>query len=198
MINYIEGKIASRQENFLILELGGIGYHVNTSRKTLEESLQIDDIIRLYTSLVIRENEISLFGFSTESERQLFELLMTVTGIGPKLAIGILSSITPERFQEAILSENAVSLSGVKGVGKKTAERLIMELKEKISKVPIERTGAPIKTRREEMALRALTQTLGFGEREARKALDSARQEHGDLPTDQLIKQALSYLSKPR
>ena len=198
MIHHIEGKVAGRTENSLIIEMGGIGYNVHTSRKTLEETQGLSESVKLYTSLIVRENEVSLFGFSTAGERLLFELLLTVSGIGPKVAIGILSSITPERFQEAILTESRASLSGVKGIGKKTSERLIIELKDKIAKIPIERSGAPIKTRHEEMALRALTQNLGFGEREARKALEAIQREHGDLSAEQLIRQALGHLSKRR
>jgi Holliday junction DNA helicase RuvA len=196
MIHHIEGVVAGRTESSLIIEMGGIGYQVHTSRKTLEETVGLTDSVKLYTSLIVRENEVSLFGFSTAGERQLFELLLTVSGIGPKVAIGILSSITPERFQEAILTESRASLSSVKGIGKKTSERLIIELKDKIAKIPLERSGAPVKTRHAEMALRALTQNLGFGEREARKALEAINQEHGDLSAEQLIKQALGYLSR--
>lgn len=194
MIDYIEGAITRHSEDSVVIEIGGIGVQVHTSTVTLQETLSQTGIIRLFTTLVLRENDVSLYGFSSQSERELFELLRSVSGIGPKVAIGILSAMSPERVQQAILSESVATLSDVKGIGKKTAERLIVELKDKISKLSIEVSKIPALQPQSDTALRAL-QNLGFGEREILRALEEARRENGDLSTEELVKRALSYLS---
>ncbi len=196
MIHYLEGMIVEAGEEYLVLEVGGIGYRVYTSRATREEYFNRTGLVKLYTHLHVREEEIALYGFGTPEERELFELLLTVNGVGPKVAIGILSATTPQRLQEAILSESVAGLTAVKGIGKKTAERLILELKDKIATVPFGGRPLPTYTRKDELALRALTRSLGFGEREARRALEEARAAHGELPTEELIKRALEFLSR--
>lgn len=198
MIHHIEGTIVERRDDHLVVDVGGIGYQVYTSRATQEACFNRTEPVKLYTHLHVRESEFALYGFSTPEERRFFELLLTVSGVGPKIAIGILSVTTPQRLQEAILSERVESFAGMKGVGKKTAERLILELKDAVAKLPLggERP-LPAYTQREETALRALTRSLGFGEREARRAIAEAREEHGDLSTEALIRRALEALSHP-
>ena len=196
MIHHLEGLIIESRGEYLVLEVGGIGYRIYTSRATREEYFNHTGLIKLYTHLHVREDELTLYGFSTPEERELFELLLTVSGVGPKVALGILSATAPQRLQEAILSESVASLTGIKGIGKKTAERLILELKDKIAAIPL--GGKPLLayTRHDEVALRALTRSLGFGEREARQALEEARAAHGEMQTEELIKRALEFLSR--
>jgi len=194
VIDYIEGTIVEAQGDYLVVEVGGIGYRVYTSRATREEFFNKRGPVRLYTYLHLREDQLTLYGFSMPEERELFELLLTVTGIGPKVAIGILSATTPKRLQEAILSESVESFSSIRGIGAKTAERLILELKEKVARLPLGGRPTPAHLRQDEMALRALTRTLGFGEREARRALEKARELYGPLSTEELIKRALELL----
>ena len=185
-----------------MLDVGGVGYRVYTSRKTREElfSARRRDgaaSVKLFVHLQVREGDLALYGFSTPEERELFEMLLSVAGIGPKVAISILSAATPRRLQEAILKGSVAELAAIKGIGKRTAQRLIVELKEKVAELP---PGAPAVApldEREETALRALTHTLGFRESEARRALERVREEYGDLPTEELIKRALARLSKP-
>ncbi|OGF54958.1 MAG: Holliday junction DNA helicase RuvA [Candidatus Fraserbacteria bacterium RBG_16_55_9] len=196
MIHHLEGMIVESQDEYLVMEVGGIGYRIYTSRVTREEHYNRTGLIKLYTHLHVREDEITLYGFSTPEERELFELLLTVTGVGPKVALGILSATTPQRLQEAIVSESTTSLTGIKGIGKKTAERLILELRDKIARIPLGGKPLPAYTRRDEVALRALTRSLGFGEREARQALEEARATHGEMQTEELIKRALELLSR--
>jgi Holliday junction DNA helicase RuvA len=196
MIHHLEGMIVEAHDEYLVLEVGGIGYRVYTSRATREEHFQTKGRVKLYTHLHVREDEVALYGFSTPEERELFELLLTVSGVGPKVAIGILSATTPQRLQEAIVSESVPSLTGLKGIGKKTAERLILELKDKIAQIPLGGRPIPAYTHHDERALRALTRSLGFGEREARQALEEAKATYGELPTEQLIKRALELLSR--
>ena len=195
MIHHIEGTISEKRTDSLIIDVGGVGILLFTTLSTLESVPAPGDLVKLFTFLAIRENDVSLYGFSETSERALFELLLSVKGVGPKMAISILSSTTPDRLQEGILSQNPTSLSGVKGVGKKTAERLIVELKDKIGKIAIESHSTPVMSGSEERAHQALTQSLGFSEREARRALAEVLKKSEDLSTEELIKQALRHLS---
>jgi len=194
MIDHIAGEIAEIAEDYVVLEANGIGYRIFTSRATRESLMENEGRAKLFTHLHVKEDELSLYGFSTLEERRLFRLLLTVSGVGPKVALAILSVTTPQRFKEAILNERLEVLQMIKGVGKKTAERLILELKEKISKVALGEEPVFIFTDREELAFKALTRSLGFGEREARRAIERAK-SFGELSTEELIKKALEIIS---
>jgi len=193
MIDYLEGTIAEAQDEYLVVEVGGIGYRVYTSRATREEYFGRSGPVKLYTYLHVREGDLTLYGFSTPEERRLFELLLGVTGIGPKVAIGILSATTPQRLQEAVISGSVESFSSIRGIGVKTAERLILELKDKVARLPLASRAVAIE---DDVALRALTRSLGFGEREARWAIAQVKAKHGKLTTEQLIKRALELLAR--
>ena len=196
MIHHVEGPIVERHDDYLVVDVGGIGYRVYTSRATREAFHGRTDPVKFFTYLHLREDAVALYGFSTPEERQLFELLLSVSGIGPRLAISILSTTTPVRLQEAIMSEQVDGFSQIKGIGKKTAERLIIELRDAVAKLPLGGEAAPAMTQRDEVALGALTRSLGFGEREARRALARVREHDGDLPPEALIRRALEYLSR--
>ncbi len=197
MIHHLEGPIVEQHEDYLVVDVGGVGYRVYTSRATHEAFHGRTDPVKLFTHLQLREDGIALYGFSSPEERQLFELLLGVSGVGPRLAIAILSATTPVRLQEAIMSEQVEGFAQVKGVGKKTAERLIVELRDAVAELPLGGEAVPAMTQRDEVALGALTQSLGFGEREARRAIAQAREhEDGDPPPEALIRHALEYLSR--
>lgn len=193
MIDYVEGEIAQLAEEYVVVASNGIGYMIFISRATWEDLRGREGLIKIYTHLHVREDELSLYGFSTPQERQLFKLLITVSGVGPKVAMGILSSITPQRFQEAILNERLDILQDIKGIGRKTAERLVLELKEKIVKIPIGVERVAALSNREEMAFKALTRALGFSEHEARRAIAQAKATGADS-TEELIRRALELL----
>lgn len=193
MIDYVEGEIAELAEEYVVVASNGIGYHVFISRATREDLRGREGLIKIYTHLQVREDELSLYGFSTPEERQLFRLLITVSGVGPKVAMGILSSITPQRFQEAVLNERLDILQEIKGIGRKTAERLILELKDKIIKIPLGVERVAALSNREEMAFKALTRSLGFSEHEARRAIAQAKAAGADS-TEELIRKALELL----
>lgn len=197
MIHHLEGRIVEAKDDYLVVEVGGLGFKVHTSRATREEYFNHPGPVRLYTYLHVGQDGLMLYGFSTPEERELFELLLTVTGVGPKVAIGILSATIPQRLQEAILSGRVENLTAIKGIGKKTAERLILELRDKISRIPLGGRPAPAFAPQDETALRALTRSLGFSEREARRAIEEAKATYGELPTEQLIRRALELLSHP-
>lgn len=131
MIAYLKGKILGRNENLIILEVNNVGYEINISLNTYL-SLSNKNECELYTYLQVKEDGISLFGFSTKGEKELFTNLITVNGVGPKMAITILSGASIADIITSIVSEDSKMLSKFKGVGKKTAERIILELKEKL------------------------------------------------------------------
>lgn len=131
MIAYLKGKILEKSENLIILEVNNVGYEVNISLNTYL-TLANKEECELFTYLQVKEDGVSLFGFSTKSEKELFTNLITVNGVGPKMAITILSGASITDIVTAIVSEDSKMLSKFKGVGKKTAERIILELKEKL------------------------------------------------------------------
>lgn len=132
MIAYLKGKILEKSDNLAIVEVNNVGYEINISMNTYV-SIANQTECELFTYLQVREDGISLFGFSTKQEKELFLNLITVNGVGPKMAITILSGANLTDIVSAIVAEDSTMLSKVKGVGKKTAERIILELKEKVS-----------------------------------------------------------------
>ncbi len=194
MIDYIEGNVTELTDELLVLDKDGIGYQLFVSR-TSQESLKRhrEGLIKVFTYLHVREDELTLYGFSTLEERKLFRLLISVSGVGPKGALSILSHISPQRFQESVLGERRDLLEEVKGIGRKTAERLIVELKEKIGKISFGPEPMQQLSNREEMAFRALTRNLGFSESEARRAIAQAKSA-GVQSTEELIKRAIATL----
>lgn len=135
MINYLVGEIVLKSENLVILEVNGIGYELNVSMFTLDNLPQTGSVSRVFTYMHVREDEISLFGFSSIDEKNVFLKLISVSGIGPKVALAILSGIKLSDLMVAIKTGDVKLLSTVKGLGKKTAERIVLELKDKISVV---------------------------------------------------------------
>ncbi len=132
MIAYLKGRIIQKSENLVVVEVNNVGYEVNVSMNTFLSISSLDSC-ELYTYLQVKEDGISLFGFSTLKEKDLFLKLITVNGVGPKMAITILSGASVNDLTTAIITEDALLLSRFKGVGKKTAERIVLELKEKLS-----------------------------------------------------------------
>lgn len=135
MINYLVGEIVLKSENLIVLEVNGIGYELNVSMFTLDNLPQTGSVSRVFTYMHVREDEISLFGFSSIDEKNVFLKLISVSGIGPKVALAILSGIKLSDLMVAIKTGDVKLLSTVKGLGKKTAERIVLELKDKISVV---------------------------------------------------------------
>lgn len=131
MINFIEGNVVEKGEGFLILECNGIGYEIQVSEHTLNSITYKNEVIKILTYMQVREDGISLFGFISKEEKNMFLKLISVSGIGPKMAIGILSNITLSELINAIIRQDVKMLCTVKGLGKKTAERLLVELKDK-------------------------------------------------------------------
>lgn len=199
MYAYINGKLVEKNPAFAVVECNGIGYLINISLNTYSR-LKDQDNFKLYTHLAIKNEATTpvgfvLYGFADEQERQLFRQLISVSGIGNSTAMLMLSSLSPEKIYQAIVENNPSILQSVKGIGGKSALRIIIDLKDKIEKGRI--TGDLITTTHNtniEEALSGLT-VLGFNKAAAEKALNKvAQQQNRDLPVEVLIKEALKIL----
>lgn len=171
MIAFLTGRVAGRGEGFALLDVGGVGYRLAMSNASLAGLPQDGDEVTVLTHLHVREDELSLFGFESWEEKALFEHLITVAGVGPKLALAVLSSFRPSAFAEALGREDAVLLSSVPGVGKKTAQRMIIELKDKLGVPDIGQAGAPGVPADALAAAREALAGMGFSPAEVATAL---------------------------
>jgi Holliday junction DNA helicase RuvA len=193
MIAYLKGKLVHKDPTHVIVDVGGIGYEASISFNTFSEIKDKEDI-RLFTYLHVREDAHILFAFSSEAEKGMFMNLISVNGVGPNTAMVVLSSLPPAELKSAILREDAATLQAVKGIGGKTALRLILELKDKLKKVqgdePATLPGLVSNTMRQE-ALTALT-TLGIPRVAAEKSIDSVLKKSGNtVSLEDLVKLAL-------
>ncbi len=194
MIDYLIGKVAHIGEDYLILENNGIGYRINTSTNSLLDASRHTDAQKLHTSLIVREDGIFLFGFTTPEEIGLFKLLLTVSKVGPKVACGILSALKPSQLQRAIITKDINALCKGQGVGRKTAERIVLELKDKVDG-KIYDDLEPLKedySNGYEEAVEALI-SLGYSRYEVEKVLRSL--ETDDMAVEDIIKAGLRKLS---
>lgn len=160
MISFLIGTIEEKRENMLALNVNGVGFELNVSSATLGSLPMEGASVRIYTHMAVREDDISLFGFSTLEERNLFYQLITVSGIGPKMAITILSGLSISDLTLAIIQEDCKLLSKIKGLGKKTAERLCLELKDKLSPLPGTAMQTTFDNNYDEDAVQMATDTL--------------------------------------
>lgn len=193
MIGYLSGKVISSKPTVLLLDVNGVGYLVNISINTFE-TISNKDIVSLHIYTHVKEDSITLYGFQNESEKEMFELLISITGIGPKLAIGILSGIQTEDLKEAILIGDISRIVAIPGIGKKTADRLILELKSKVSVISVgdEHT---IHHGVKKEAVSALT-TLGYNYATAEKVVRQILSSSPACTLEELIKNSLSELNK--
>ncbi|MBL7872245.1 MAG: Holliday junction branch migration protein RuvA [Cyclobacteriaceae bacterium] len=193
MIAYLKGKLVHKEPTFIILDVNGIGYQVSISLNTFSEIKDREDL-KLVTYLHVREDAHILYGFVNETEKQMFQHLISVNGVGPNTALVVLSYLPPNELRSAIVREDAAALQAVKGIGGKTAQRVILELKDKLRKDPIEegpgKPGLIHNTMRHE-ALTALM-TLGITKSAAEKSVDSVLKLSGNtISLEALVKQAL-------
>ena len=134
MIDSVRGTLLAKEPTMAVVECGGVGYACRTTLHTLSGLGALGEEVRLYTHLAVREDSVDLFGFSTRQERHCFEMLISVSGVGPKAALAILSDVTPDRFALLVASGDSKSFTKTKGIGAKTAQRIVLELKDKIAK----------------------------------------------------------------
>lgn len=200
MYEYIEGKVADTNPAHAVLDVNGVGYLINISLFTYSH-MQGSETYKLYTHLVVREDAQMLFGFSTDQERQLFRHLISVSGVGANTARLILSAYSPDEISTAITSDNVKLLESIKGIGAKSAQRIVIDLKDKVAKEAyiIEEKYTISHNTLFNDALTALT-SLGFNRKQAEKALDKAftgikdNQPESTLTVEGLIREALKLL----
>ncbi|MBD1428349.1 MULTISPECIES: Holliday junction branch migration protein RuvA [Sphingobacterium] len=194
MYDYFNGKLVFKAPTHVILEVGGIGYHIHISLTTYS-LIKDQENSKLFISFQVREDSHTLYGFATEGERHLFNHLISVSGIGPNTGRMMLSSSTPEEIQSAIVNGQVAMIQKIKGIGPKTAQRVILELQDKLKKqgddallpLPIAKQSVP------EEALTALVM-LGFAKNQVEKVLASIVQTSESLSVEQIIKLALKKL----
>lgn len=196
MIAQLHGKLLDKSPTRVLLEVHGVGYEISISLSTFEKLPAAGESLTLLTHLHVREDALQLFGFATAKERQLFQLLISVTGVGPKVAQSILSGCEVEAFCRHIQQNDTAAMTAIPGIGKKTAERLAMELRDRIAPLLAEpqRGSAPAAPARiNDEALLALI-SLGYPRANAEKAVRQALAEKEDQTLEELIKHALRHL----
>ena len=193
MITQIIGRLVEKSPTHVVIDCQGVGYEVNISLHTFSQ-LSDDENIKLYTHLQIKEDSHTLFGFFTTLERSVFRLLLSVSGIGASTARTMLSSLEPQQIQRAIITEDLATIKSVKGIGLKTAQRVLIELKDKMLNLfeGEEIQPFPNNTIKEE-ALSAL-EVLGYSRKQSEKVIDNAIQSAPDSSVEDLIKAALNKL----
>jgi len=199
MYSYIKGSLEIKSNGFVVIDNNDIGYKIFMSENRIEALGEIGDIVKVYTYYHVREDNISLFGFTSNEELRMFELLISVSGVGAKSAINMLSAISPSDFALAIISNDISSLVKVPGIGAKSAQRIILELKDKlkteeaISKVDSKVKVAIKQDNNSEEAIAAL-QVLGYNKKEVEKILEKF--DTATLSVEDIIRKALTYLAK--
>lgn len=193
MITQVRGRLIEKNPTDVVVDCNGVGYLLHISLYTFSK-LPDDEAITLYTYLSIREDAHTLYGFINKTEREVFKLLISVSGVGPSIARTMLSSMSTDEIQQAIASENVALIQSVKGIGAKTAQRVIVDLKDKIVKTfGIEEVSIVENNTNKEEALSAL-EVLGFTRRQSEKVLQALLKETPNASVELLIKQALKNL----
>lgn len=194
MYKYIKGNIDEIGEDYVVVENNGIGYFIYTSKNSIFTIKSDVRNIKLFTYLNVREDEMSLYGFSTIEELEMFKLLLLVTGIGPKVALGVLSTLTPSKIKMAIINNDVNTLATAPGIGKKTGKRIILELKEKIDdNIIVEDTIHGIDNDNIEEVYQALI-SLGYTRNEINNTLSKVDKK--GLNTEEILKMALKHITK--
>ncbi|MBL7995705.1 Holliday junction branch migration protein RuvA [bacterium] len=201
MIAHIQGIVSEKTPMRVVIDVSGIGYEVLIPISSYDKIGAIGETTKLLTYQHVREDVLQLFGFSTKEEREMFLLLISISGIGPKSALGIISSIAVKELKHAIAHENLTLLTAVPGIGKKTAQRIVVELKDKVAKMgvtadPASKFASSGSSQTADEAMMALI-SLGYHKSVSEKAIVRALQENPDSPMSlqELIKAALRYAS---
>lgn len=194
MYDYISGRLMFKSPSYVVIDAGGVGYHINISVNTYS-GINEDEKCKLLVWLHVKEDAQTLYGFATDGERRLFLHLISISGIGPNTARMMLSSITPAEIQAAIVSGNVSLIQRIKGIGPKSAQRIILELQDKLRKEgPDTLTVVPVNVTAKDEALSALVM-LGFARNVAEKVLDQeVKKNNSELTVEELIKIALKTL----
>ena len=194
MFAYLRGKLVLKNSENVVIDVGGVGYSLQTPYSTYTSLPDLDSEVKLYTYMAVREDNVSLFGFYSLEEKKIFEQLISVSGIGPKLAVGVLSDITPTDFSLAVITDDVNRLTKISGIGKKTAQRIIIELKDKMKSVEIDNNTDEAPVLRSvvsndvEEAISAL-QVLGYSNKDAVSMVNAVIQE--GMKVEEIVKLAL-------
>lgn len=193
MIAHLQGKLVEKSPTQLVIDCGGVGYEVHISLHTYS-LLPNTDFIKVFTYLQIKEDAHTIFGFVEKSEREIFKLLLSVSGIGASIARTMLSSLDPKQITNAIASGDVVTIQSIKGIGSKTAQRVILDLKEKVLKLyDLDEVSMSQSNTNRDEALSAL-EVLGFARKASEKVIDKIVKEDPDASVESIIKQALKSL----
>lgn len=193
MITHIQGRLVEKTPTDVVIDCNGIGYQIHISLHTFSK-LPSEEKITLFTHLQVKEDSHTLYGFMEKVERELFRMLLSVSGVGASTARAMLSSLTPEQVKEAIASGDVATIQGVKGIGAKTAQRVILDLKDKVLKVyAVEDVLLPTSNTNKEEALSAL-ETLGFARKQAEKVCNAIVRESPGASVEMIIKLALKKM----
>jgi len=193
MIDFLQGKVMELGEESVVLSVNGMGFRLSVPSRTVA-TLSLGEEAKLYTHLLLSEDEFSLYGFATPEEREMFVTLLSVPQVGPRLAFKLVAALPPVEFVAAIRRGDLSALDAVKGIGRRTAQRVLLELSERVPKWAPEE--APPPSEKEKIVLQALTsKALGFKMEEARRALELVRKECPDASVEELLRRALSLLA---
>lgn len=193
MITQLKGRLVEKNPTDVVIDCNGIGYQVNISLYTYSKITSQEHIL-LYTHLLVKEDSHTLYGFVDKAEREIFRLLISVSGVGASIARTMLSSLNPVEIRDAIATEDVSTIQSVKGIGAKTAQRVILDLKDKIIKIyDIDEVFVSSSSSNKDEALTAL-EVLGFSRKQAEKVVDKVVKEKTDLSVEDIIKDALKNL----
>ena len=209
MLAYIKGNLEMKMTGYVVIDVGGLGYKVFMSEAGIENLGNIGDTVKVHTYYRVREDDISIYGFNTQEELKMFELLLGVSGVGAKTALTMLTTCTPSEFALAVVTEDIKTLTSIPGIGPKSAKRIVLELKDKIKKEQeveaikeeidkkqeIDNKKIDIKEVREKVneAIAAL-QVLGYNKKEIEKAFEKV--DYKELSTEEIIKKGLNLLGR--
>ena len=192
MITQIKGRLVEKSPTELVVDCNGVGYSINISLNTFSQ-LNDEENIKLFTHLIVKEDSHTLFGFSTKSERELFKLLISVSGVGASTARTMLSSLTPVEIISSINNEDVNSVQSIKGIGSKTAQRIILELKDKVLSLESDDSQIQMISKDADEAITAL-EVLGYSRKQTSKIINQIKTENHGITVESLIKKALNKL----
>ncbi|MBR6033493.1 MAG: Holliday junction branch migration protein RuvA [Clostridia bacterium] len=198
MFAYIKGSLEAKGDNYVVIETGGIGYKVFMPVSSIDKLGEIGQNVKVHTYYYVREDAINLYGFCTDEELKMFELLLSVSGIGAKSALGILAEVSPSNFAMAIITNDVSKLVKIPGIGAKTAQRMILELKDKMKTVQAvnkdEKVAVVIESEETISEAMAALQMLGYNRKEIEKVFEKI--DIKNLGVEDIIRKALSVLGK--
>ena len=197
MFAYLKGSLEVKTNGYIVIDVAGVGYKVYMSSAAIEKLGEIGETVKVHTYLRVREDDMSLYGFNTNEELRMFELLLSVSGIGAKSAINILSNITPYSFALAVITNDVNKIKSLPGIGPKSAQRIILELKDKIAAEEVENAKEEINeavvTNEKVVEAISALQVLGYSRKEIEKAIKDVDKE---LSIEDIIKEGLKNLSR--